>query len=480
MKTHTRLFLAFLIIVSLGFYKLIDWVLDDVRPRYLESMEESMVDMATVLSSVLTIQMEGETIHTADLSAAMDDASRRQFEATIYEVTKTHLDTRVYVVGRDGIVIFDSDNGRDVGEDYSLWNDVIRTLRGEYGARATRTDPDDPRTLILNVASPITMDGEIVGALTVCRPAESVYMFIDATRRKILIAGVFTAAAVVLLGMVSSFWITRPIQTLIRYAHAVRDGERVPQPKLGRSEMGELAVSFEEMRDALEGKRYIEHYVQSLTHEMKSPLSAVRGAAELLQEDMPREEQQRFLRNIRTETNRIETLVDRLLQLAALESRKEPRDVEELDLGQIVKEVLESMRPLAASKGIKVISESQGSAAVRAERFLVRQAISNLVQNALDFAPRGGTVSVSLRETGQSVELAVSDSGPGIPTYAVERVFDRFYSLARPDTGKKGTGLGLTFVREAVLLHGGDATLENQPGGGARAALRLPRVLPEA
>src|SRR5690606_8943751 len=108
------------------------------------------------------------------------------------------------------------------------------------------------------------------------------------------------------------------------------------------------------------------------------------------------------------------------------------------------------------------------------DRFLLRQALTNLVDNALAFAPRGSTVQLSLRvEAGQAV-LRVLDRGPGVPDYALERVFERFYSLARPDGRPRSSGLGLPFVREVARLHGGQARLANRDGGGAEAGLSLP------
>ncbi|MBN1671091.1 MAG: two-component system sensor histidine kinase CreC [Kiritimatiellae bacterium] len=478
-KIRTRLFLTFLILVGLGFYGLVDWLLDDLRPRYLETTEEAMVDTATLLSSLLATQVSPDgQVPTGGLRAAFDDAHAREFSARIYELAKTRMAMRVYVTDARGIVLFDSDGGKDEGRDYSRWNDVYKTLRGEYGARSTRRDPNDPGTSTLHVASPIRVGGETVGVLTVCKPSGSVTQFIQRAKRKIVGAAVVAAAAVVLVGIVASAWVTRPIQKLTRYAHAVRDGKRVSLPALGRSEIGELGAAFEQMRDALEGKRYVEEYVQTLTHEMKSPLASLQGAAELLEEDVPPEQRRRFLENIRTETTRIRNVVDRLLQLSSLESRKALREVEPIGMTELVSEVLESMNPLITGKALSLEKKLDADTAVRGERFLIRQAFQNLLQNAIEFTPRGGAVSVGLRRDGEAVVLSVADTGVGIPDYALSQVFDRFYSLRRPDTGRKSSGLGLPFVREAATLHGGEATLENRPDGGAVATLRLPCIHP--
>jgi len=474
-RIRTWLFAAFLVLAGAGFFALVRWILDDLRPRFLATMEESMVDTATLFASLLSSQLKEGEIQTQDLRMAFDAAQKRRFAARIYEVMKTQVNTRVYVTDRSGVVLFDSDNGRDEGKDYYRWNDVLRTLRGEYGARTSLRDRSDPFSDVLYVASPIVDGDEIIGVLTVCRPTDDVALFMKTARRKITLAGVVAAVAVVGVGMLVSVWITRPIEKLTRYAKAVRDGKRVPPPKLGGGEIGTLGVAFEEMRRALEGKQYVEDYVQTLTHQMKSPLSAIRGAAELLEEDMAPEQRRQFLENLRLESGRIHDLVERMLQLSALENRDQLRDVEKIDLYELVLEIRESLNPVLSEKGVRVDTENARPVVIRGERFLIRQALANLLQNAVDFSDAGGEVRVTLTDQDEEAEVGIWDDGPGIPDYALERVFDRFYSLQRPDTGKKSSGLGLAFVREVAHLHGGKAALDNRPEGGAVATLTLPK-----
>ena len=473
-KLRTRLFLAIMVLVCFGFFLLVEWLLEDLRPRYLETMEESMVDTATILASMLSHQIQGDLSRIQDFRTAFNEARKRTFSAHIYHLTKTHLDMRVYVTDQHGIVVFDSDRGRDEGKDYSRWNDVVKTLRGEYGARSTRADPENPATIHLYVAAPVMMGERIIGALTVCKPEESLIVFIHTAKRKIVAAGIIAAMFVLVLSLILSSWITQPIRKLTGYAIAVRDGKRCTMPDMGRNEIGQLGEAFEQMRDALEGKQYVENYLQTFTHEMKSPLSAIKGAAELLDEDMPREQHSKFIRNIRTETDRIQNLVDRLLQLSTLESRKELTNVQDMDLAEILAEAAESLALLLPARNITLTLDTGKPVFTRGNRFLVKQSIINLLQNAVDFSPREGLVTAELKHQGETAVLTISDNGPGVPQYAQGKIFDRFYSLKRPDTGKKSSGLGLPFVREVTLLHKGTVTLKNRPQGGAKATLKLP------
>ncbi|MDA0321341.1 MAG: two-component system sensor histidine kinase CreC [Verrucomicrobia bacterium] len=478
MRIRTRIIIAFLIPGALGFYFLVDWVLDDVRPRYLEAMEESMIDMATILATALSDPPDAPTIDATSIDTTLRRAKIRVFDARIYGITKEQIDMRVYVTDTDGIVIYDSDHGRAVGDDYSNWNDVYRTLRAEYGARATRSNPDDPTSSILHVAAPVYSGKEIIGSLTVSKPTGSLTLFMEAARRKVVLAGLVAFAVVIVLGAVLSVWITRPIEVLTRYAKAVRDGRRPPPPAPGSGEIGDLGDAFEEMRDALEGKQYVEGYVQTLTHEMKSPISAVRGAAELLDEDMPVEKRRQFLANIRSETNRMQDLVDRMLLLSSLETRKALHDVEPIDLASMITDVISSLRPQWEQKSLSITSPRESSVTIHGEAFLIRHALTNLVGNAIDFAPTGSAVSIELKSIGDTVAIEVADAGPGVPPYACDKIFDRFYSIERPATGRKSTGLGLVIAREAAELHSGTVELVNAPSGGAIATLRLPLESP--
>jgi len=215
--------------------------------------------------------------------------------------------------------------------------------------------------------------------------------------------------------------------------------------------------------------------VQTLTHEIKSPLSAIRGAAELLQEPMPEERRAQFLRNIGEESKRIQDLVDRLLQLSSLEKRRGLIEESELALDEVLAEVVSSLAPLAGARLVTVTVSGAAGVTLTGERFLLQRALTNLLQNAIDFSPEGGSVEVTVSAQPRRVEVEVRDHGSGVPDYALDRVFEKFYSLQRPASGRKGTGLGLAFVKEIAELHRGRAELRNHRDGGAVAVLTLPR-----
>jgi two-component system sensor histidine kinase CreC len=406
--------------------------------------------------------------------AAFDETYSRNLPSRIYGFPKTKVDLRVYITDIAGKVVFDSMDRRNIGADYSRWRDVSRTLKGQYGARSTRNNPTDPNSTVLHVGAPIMVHGKMVGVLTVAKPTTNINAFINREKPKILRLWFISAALAIMLSFVASLWLTHPIKRLTCYANAVRDGKRVELPPMGRSELRDMGMALENMREALEGKKYVEQYIHTLTHEIKSPISAIRGAAELLEEQMPPEKRIKFLSNIRTEAGRIQDLVERMLELSELEVRQTLRKVEPVSLNSLVDTVLESKGPMLSRKNLQVQYVADEDVKIQGDPFLLHQALSNVIQNSIDFSVPGGHILIASRLDDGRVHLAVDDEGPGIPEQYRARVFDKFFSLQRPDTGKKSTGLGLNFVREVAALHSGDIALENLPGKGLRAVLTLP------
>ncbi len=479
MTIRTRILLVYLLLIGGSYVYLVSWILEGIRPRYLESMEESLVDTASLLASVVETHSAGGTPDTARLREAVNAAHRRELNALIYGMHKTAIDLRVYVTDAHGIVLYDSNGGLDEGADYSRWRDVRLTLSGAYGARATRTDPDDEYSLGIYIAAPIRSGDTIIGVLSVGKPTRNINELVAAVRTRVLLAGLIGGVLVIGAGIAFSVWLTTPLEKLTAYARAVRDGRPATLPRLAGREVGDLRRAFEEMRAALEGKHYVERYTQTLAHEIKAPLSAIRGAAELLSEDaaMPPAQRTKFLANLRTESARIQQIVDKLLQLAALEARKHLSGVERIDLGALVREVAAFGETTRATRGLTLILDIPDTEriVIKGEKFLLTQALSNLFQNAMEFTPSGGSLTLSLTKAARHAVLTLDDTGAGIPDYALPQLFERFYSLPRPDTGTKSTGLGLSFVREIAHLHGGEITVTNRPDApGCRAVLTLP------
>lgn len=166
--------------------------------------------------------------------------------------------------------------------------------------------------------------------------------------------------------------------------------------------------------------------------------------------------------------NDFQKIIDRMLDLSALENRKKLLKVENVSVQALVSTVLEGMEVAFSGKQIRVKVNVPDDVIIAGDSFLLHQAFGNLLQNAVDFSYDKGLIDIKVETNDDNVCFTVADEGTGIAEYARDRVFEKFFSLQRPDTGQKSTGLGLNFVRQVALLHGGSVRLENRIGG-ARA-----------
>ena len=474
MSKRNRIFIGILLIFTAGLAFMLYRVVADLDPRYRESAEESLVETAQLMAGLVEQDVKAGAIDTSRFGPLFKSVYARPFEARIFSVTKRRVELRLYVTDRSGRVLFDS-LGHVTGADFSQWRDVRAALRGEYGARTTPDVEDDPATSVMYAGAPVRWTHEVSGAVSVGTPAQSFGQFVEAPRRKTRYVGLPSVAAVLLLALIVSVWLVRPFGLITDYVRYVRAQRRFSLPRLGRRALGVIGAAYDEMRDALAGRNYVADYVQTLTHEVKSPLSAIRGAAELLQEPgMPQDQRQRFLANITRETQRIQEMVDRMMELTALETRRSLEHVETVAMRPLLEELIAGSQDAAAARDIRIVLDAPGDAEVEGDPFLLRRAVSNLLDNAIDFSLNGSQVKLKLERNPRTARILVQDQGPGIPEYAQDKVFEKFYSLARPHSSKKSTGLGLSFVREIASLHHGRIEVDNAPEGGAIATLSLP------
>lgn len=473
MNLSVRIFLGYFLLLGFAVWFVMRSFTAELVPGMRQSLEEVLVDSANLIAEIVRDEVVAGQVADGRFSEAMKSFTDRRLEARIWFMKKRDPNLIVYITDKNGIVIYDS-RGRDVGKDYSSWNDVYLTLRGEYGARTTRDDESDPYSSFMYVAAPVRHAGTIVGVVAVAKPSVSVQPFVERARRNIEEQGAMLLLGAITIGLFITWWLTFSIRKLTAYARAVRQGERVEVPKLREKELAQLAGAMEAMRNELEGKDYVEEYLHTLTHELKSPLAAIQGAAELLNEKMPLEDRKRFIHNILNESQRLHQVVEQLLGLAALEKRQGLEQPEVVDVTALLQQLCEDRQPLLQSKGLRFDCEFAAGVNLFGERFLLQQAVSNLLDNAIAFSPQGGVITLQSHAVDGVWHFSVVDQGPGLPDYAVPRVFERFYSLPSPDGGARSSGLGLSFVYEVAQLHRGTITLQNRDGGGALASLKLP------
>lgn len=472
MSFNFRVFLSYFLILGIAIYLLLNAFMSELKPGVRQSTEDALVDMSNVLAELVAEDFNSGRILDENFAKSMERFLQRAYRAQISFIDKKQSHIRVYITDKTGLVVYDSENIA-VGENYSQWNDVYLTLRGQYGARSTLADPSNDTSSVMHVAAPILRGDDIVGVLTVAKPNLSLQPFIDKAQAQVRVQGMLIIVISFFVTVAIAYWLTRSIRKLAKYSDQVAQGLRVDVPNINETELAKLANSIENMRVELDGKDYIEKYVYALTHELKSPVSAIKGAAEIITPNMAVDDQRHFISNIQFEVERIDELINRLLALVTVEKQTSLEKIERVDLSVIIEKIKQSKQISLLEKKLELKIDLSGGTFLNGDAFLLTQAIDNLLQNAIDFSPFAGQILLSVSKQNGCV-IEVKDQGSGIPEYALEKIFDRFYSLPRPDSQKKSSGLGLCFVQQIAQLHGGEITLSNQHNGGVVAKLILP------
>lgn len=469
---RARLLLALLLTAAPAFYFLSRTLMDDVKTRYFQVLEDSLVETANLTAALLESDVQNGVLSIAKIRRGAEAALARDLKAALFGGVKNKIALRIYVTDARGIVLYDS-AGFALGHNYARWNDVYLTLQGRYGARSSRDDPRYPGVSVKYVAAPVRQNGKIIGVLTTAKPALTLDEAIAATREKIFATIAIAFAGFILIIVAVNLWITRPVALLTDWVKRLRAGERRPLPRLGKSEIGALGREFDLMQSELDGRRYIENFVQMLTHEFKSPVAGILGAAEILEGDPSAEDKKKFLGNIEREAGRIQTITENLLAIAKLENMRGPGETEWVHLNELLPQLAEDFSAALEARQLKT-EVSSVTVSLRGNYFLLYQALANLVQNAIDFSLPGGKIAIAAAVEGETIVVTIDDEGRGIPEFALEKIFTKFYSLERPDTGRKGTGLGLAFVEQVVKLHGGTILIQNKMPLGVWVEIRLP------
>ncbi len=460
--------------------------------QLLDSLERDMKNQAALVRAHLEESLEASGAPDAELSAPRHEAILRAAAMTTR--------TRIRVLDATGSVALDSHRGgppegaelststvllgdrhgwsfglfhramaAGTRETPSKWPDVPDRLEvkaaldGSFSTR-TRVRAREPM-VILFLAEPIRAKGAVRGVVYVTRSTQPVLLELHKIR-----SGLLRVLAVALLGTLAvtlllAWSISRPLGRLSRAAKRVAAGElAVAIPIAGSGEIRELALAFAQMKERLEARlRYISEFSADVAHELKSPLTAIRGAAELLGDgtsDDP-DAQRRFLRNIELDVDRLDRLVSRLLLLSRIEASAV--SMEPVDLTQVAERV--AARSSSVDQSVVVRCETEPPV-IRGREADLETALVNLVDNALRFSASaedtpGGAVEIVLSKIGHGASVRVVDHGPGISDLNMGRLFERFFTT---DADGRGTGLGLAIVKAIAEAHGGSVTCRSRKG----------------
>lgn len=521
-----RIWIAVGVIVVVSGIVVFNQLFNYVRPITQQVIEDTLVDTSKLLATSLRSAVESGEIYDENYQAMLDDAflepnlspkslppaeipalqSEKQKSDWYYKKTRSSF--RVYITDVKGKVIYDSlpkdsksNYSNAEGEDYSRWNDVNLTLQGKYGARTTRVIKDDPSSSVMYVAQPIyssNQENKLIGIVSVGKPTSTVIPYLDATRKQMLTASLMISIITLLMAGLVAWWLRQSTLLVTKYTQSLAQDTKKPYFYLGK-ELNELSDTIETMKHRLENRAYVTDYVHTLTHELKSPLTAIRASGELLEEtDLDGEDRLMLSQTITEQSIKLQSLIDRLLLLAKIEQPTFKLTMQPINPDSLMNTLIAGCEMQRQNQHVQIIYQCQikepDNKLILADEFWLTQALQNVLDNALYFAHSKVIVHLSLRSFDkiEYVQLSILNNGDLIPEYALEKVFDRYFSLshqhhrqtASPNSannaidsqennnsitvnnspqsqGKKGTGLGLTLVKQVIERHGGMVSIHN-------------------
>lgn len=393
------------------------------------------------------------------------------------DVQRTTL-AGIRVVDYQGLIV--ASTGYEQGNSLARIREIGHALRGEaYSIIRERRDdtPRPPLTSISRgsnirvfVSMPIFFQERIVGAVYLSRTPRSILKALYEKRTMVLLLGLGLLTVAVLLGLLTSYTITRPVGALIGKARSLARGEKVERFPRGRfmaQEVEQLADAFQSMAEDIEYRtQYIRDFAMHVSHEFKTPLTAIQGSVELLQThlgDMTEAQRERFLVNMTKDTDRLQRLVSRLLELARADVF-EPSN-ESADIAAMGLRIRESFK----DSDMEIEVAAEGGVRARIAPDVLETIIVALVDNSQQHG--ADCVRYKARRKGPVVELIIADNGEGVSPANVDKVFTPFFTTNRKNGG---TGLGLSIVRALLTAHKGAIELKPGTVGGATFVITLP------
>ena len=380
---------------------------------------------------------------------------------------------RVVVTGPAGRSLADSDTTLGLGRDFSTRPEIATALEGSIATGTRRSDTLG--TSLLYVAVPVASGGVVHGAVRASVPTSRLDALV--IRYWLVLGGV----ALVVLGVVAvagrwlALWVSRPLTHLRDVTRQAEAGDLAVRADAtnGPAEVREVATAFNDMVSRLDlvvGTQ--EQFVADASHQLRSPLTALRLRIENLQHDVSPAVGEE-LESAIGEVDRLSRLVNGLLTLAHAERRAPARARQ--DVGRLVAERADAWRFAAAERGVEIAEEVGDDLWSTLSPGALEQVLDNLIANALEVAPPETAVRLAAERDGGRVRVSVSDHGPGMDPEAREHAFDRFW---RGREDRTGSGLGLAIVKSLVEADGGTVALEAAPGGGLRVVVALPSRVP--
>lgn len=384
----------------------------------------------------------------------------RYFESARIDTDKIDLSTdiselRVTWIGEDGTVLYDNDATTDILTNHLDRPEIQEAFDEGLGESIRKSDTMNKSTFYYAV---LLDNGTVLRVATNAVSLWSVFMSVAPI---ILLIILLIMAICVAISHMLTKQLLKPIEMM---AENLENADyESPYKELDPFS----AILRTQHTDILAAAKARQDFTANVSHELKTPLTAISGYAELLESGMVGEEKQKhFYREIRKNSERLLALINDIIRLSELDRRGHEPFFEEVDLYEMVAECMDELSVNAKQRGVDIFFEGEPSY-IRGNKDMLKELIENLAQNAIRYNNPGGKVTVSVKEKDERVVLIVKDNGIGIPASDQQRIFERFYRVDKSRSkATGGTGLGLAIVKHIVEIHDAKIELDSAPSVG--------------
>ena len=438
----------------------------------------------TSMTNYLIDQKKSDVLTQANvLSGYVSQYQSLSAETISYLLAQQHISSssRVIMVDADAVITYDSlREGSLVGKTM-LKQIVLNSLSGN---NITASEKNRAEELVVSAAVPIIVDKKITGAILIQSSAESIGEYTISVTKSIFSLAIVVCLVIALLGFVFSGMITKPIRNLTKSVVGMSENDSEEKLDISHGgEIGELVDSFNKLIDKIEMQEHKrQEFVSSASHELKTPLSSIKLLADSLIQtpDAPREMEVEFLTDMNLQVDRLTRIIDKLLTLTRMDDTQAVSRMEftVMDITELTKNVYKALKPLADSKNIVLSYESDIGIFSKIEKDRLWEAFYNILDNSIKYTKENGCVKMTVAREDNCAVITISDTGIGIASDEVYKIFDRFYRVDKArarETG--GTGLGLSIALTAVELHGGNIQVESEEGVGSKFKIIIPITL---
>ncbi len=403
------------------------------------------------------------------------DTSSLGFE---FQVMKKYMGISLFFMNSQGQISFASSdvNQKWIGQTITdeainiVLSGKIATVEGRLGGMFNES--------VLTVGYPIIIDGNILGGVFMCKPMD----LLSSSTNYVIFLVLGYMVPVIIIGLVlvygSTKRMTQPLIEMNEAAKIIADGRLDKRIEVNSNdEIGQLADSFNLMTESLEEtEKNRQEFIANISHDLRSPLTSIRGFIEAIVDGtIPEEKQNHYLKIVLEETGRLSKLANDLVDLSSAQAGKMVIEKCDFDINDLIRESIEVMEPRFKQKSIKVNAIFADEVTiVNADPNKIKRVLQNLIDNAIKFSFNGGEIIVEVEEKNKKVFVHVKDNGKGITKDEMKHVFERFF---KADTSrgldKTGVGLGLSIVKEFINAHGERVEVKDREGGGTEFVFAL-------